>query len=65
MSPMGQKRTFWNVRPMSALPPKADIGTQSRNVRFVPCVDGCELARGIFTLQPWSVHVFGLFARFT
>jgi hypothetical protein len=21
---------------MSALPPKADIGTQSRNVRFVP-----------------------------
>src|SRR6516225_3831401 len=24
---------------MSALPPKADIGTQSRNVRFVPIAD--------------------------
>ena len=24
---------------MSALPPKADIGTQSRNVRFVPKAD--------------------------
>ena len=26
---------------MSALPPKADIGTQSRNVRFVPKADSC------------------------
>jgi len=28
---------------MSALPPKADIGTQSRDVRFVPKADigGC------------------------
>jgi hypothetical protein len=26
MSAMGQKQTFSNVRPMSALPPKADIG---------------------------------------
>ena len=25
--------------PMSALPPKADIGTQSRDVRFVPKAD--------------------------
>jgi hypothetical protein len=24
---------------MSALPPKADMGTQSRNVRFVPDAD--------------------------
>jgi len=24
---------------MSALPPEADIGTQSRNVRFVPIAD--------------------------
>jgi hypothetical protein len=36
MSALGQKRTFRNVRSMSALPPKADIGTQSRDVRFVP-----------------------------
>ena len=34
---------------MSALPPKADIGTEPRDVRFVPCVDGSELARDIFT----------------
>ena len=27
---------FWH---MSALPPKADIGTQSSNVRFVPIAD--------------------------
>src|SRR6516165_2280241 len=26
MSALGQKRTFTQVRPMSALPPKADIG---------------------------------------
>ena len=26
---------------MSALPPKADIGIQSRNVRFVPKADSC------------------------
>ena len=28
---------------MSALPPKADIGTQSRNVRFVPKADIAKL----------------------
>src|SRR6516225_3474895 len=36
MSALGQKRTLAHLRLMSALPPKADIGTQSRNVRFVP-----------------------------
>ena len=36
---LGQKRTSPDVRPMSALPPKADIGTQSWNVRFVPKAD--------------------------
>jgi hypothetical protein len=39
MSALGQKRTFEFVRAMSALPPKADIGTQSRNVRYVPRAD--------------------------
>ena len=29
---------------MSALPPKADIGTQSANVRFVPKADSCTAA---------------------
>src|SRR6516165_4760762 len=41
---------------MSALPPKADIGYACRDVRFVPCVDGSELARRIFTSQSWSVQ---------
>jgi hypothetical protein len=39
MSALGQKQTFPNVRPMSALPPKADIATRSRNVRYVPKAD--------------------------
>jgi integrase-like protein/Arm domain-containing DNA-binding protein len=38
-------------RDMSALPPKADIDRACRDVRFVPCVDGSELARTIFTSQ--------------
>ena len=39
MSALGQKRTSEVVQSMSALPPKADIGTQSRNVCFVPKAD--------------------------
>jgi hypothetical protein len=30
---------------MSALPPKADIGTKLRNVRFVPKADSCGAAQ--------------------
>ena len=34
---------------MSALPPIADIGTQSRNVRFVPKADICSAVKfGLF-----------------
>jgi len=36
---LGQKRTSTHVRGMSDLPPKADIGTQPHNVRFVPKAD--------------------------
>jgi hypothetical protein len=36
MSALGQKRTLKRLRPMFALPPKADIETQSHDVRFVP-----------------------------
>ena len=43
MSASGQKQTSAHVHAMSALPPKADIGTQSRNVRFVPKADIQEL----------------------
>src|SRR6516225_45270 len=39
MSALGQKQTFNDSCPMSALPPKADIGTRSRNVRYVPKAD--------------------------
>jgi hypothetical protein len=39
MSALGQKQTSEHVRLMSALPPKADIGTQPRDVRFVPIAD--------------------------
>ena len=45
MSALGQKQTSRLLRAMSALPPKADIGTQSRNVRFVPKAD---IAPGLF-----------------
>jgi hypothetical protein len=39
MSALGQKQTSQHLRAMSALPPKADIGTQPLNVRFVPKAD--------------------------
>jgi hypothetical protein len=39
MSALGQKQTLKRIPLMSALPPKADIGTQSWNVRFVPKAD--------------------------
>jgi hypothetical protein len=39
MSALGQKQTF-DWRPlMSSLPPKADIGERSWDVRFVPIAD--------------------------
>jgi hypothetical protein len=39
MSALGQKQTSEHDWIMSALPPKADIGTQPRNVCFVPKAD--------------------------
>jgi len=39
MSALGQKQTWRHILLMSALPPKADIGTQPRHVRFVPKAD--------------------------
>ena len=39
MSALGQKQTLAHLRVMSALPPKADIETQPRDVRFVPKAD--------------------------
>jgi hypothetical protein len=39
MSALGQKRTWQQVRLMSALPPKADIDRARRDVCFVPKAD--------------------------
>jgi hypothetical protein len=39
MSALGQKRTFRIALAMSALPPKADIHCDGRNVRFGPEAD--------------------------
>src|SRR5690348_12833787 len=52
MSALGQKRTLGHVRAMSALPPKADIGTQPRDVRFVPQTDSCTAANSDATRSP-------------
>src|SRR5215831_9895585 len=40
----------------SDLPSKADIDRRDGHVRFVPCVDGSELARLFCTLAGWSVQ---------
>jgi hypothetical protein len=39
MSALGQKRTFAAQTGMSALPPKADMCSATRHVRFVPKAD--------------------------
>ena len=39
MSGLGQKQTSKCFRPMSALPPKADMVRHNRDVRFVPKAD--------------------------
>jgi hypothetical protein len=39
MSALGQKQTLRGVRPMSALPLKADIDEHDEHVRFVPMAD--------------------------
>jgi hypothetical protein len=42
MSALGHKRTSKHFRPMSALPPKADMVQHNRDVRFVPIADIAE-----------------------
>ena len=39
MSALGQKQTFAVQYAMSALPPKADMCSATRHVRFVPIAD--------------------------
>jgi hypothetical protein len=47
MSALGQKQTSKRVQSMSALPPKADIGTPPRDVHFVPEADIAPLIRSL------------------
>jgi hypothetical protein len=56
MSALGQKQTSDYRLLMSALPPKADIGTQSRNVRFVPIADSFVAAISAEPHREWSCH---------
>ena len=44
-SALGQKRTLGMVRPMSAIPPKADIAERDRHDRFAPIADIRPLIR--------------------
>jgi hypothetical protein len=47
MSALGQKQTLQDVHSMSALPPKADIETQSRDVRIVPKADKVQFSNKV------------------
>jgi len=45
--------------PMSALPPKADIGTQSWNVRFVPKADILRRSKIVLFVASHSIAASG------
>jgi hypothetical protein len=63
MSALGQKQTSTHVHVMSALPPKADIETQSRDVRFVPKADvssRSKTARYSITLSAVTSNLSGI-----
>ena len=45
MSALGQKQTLGDVRPMSALPLKPDIGERDCHVRSVPKPESCGVAK--------------------
>ena len=48
MSALGHKRTFAVQKGMSALPPKADMCSATRDVRFVPIADSCMQQTSLF-----------------
>jgi hypothetical protein len=64
MSQMGHLQTFGEPNRMSALPPKADIGTQSRNVRFGPIAEvGPTQVRQLFSIRYGLLVRTGLHGR--
>ena len=63
MSALGQKQTLEYVRDMSALPPKADIGTQPCDVRFVPKADSCTAAIELCSITSSASNCIVLMSR--
>ncbi len=61
-----ENQRFGQGLSMSVSERLTDSNQPSRQVRKVPCVDGSELARRIFTFAGVGrcSHVFGLLARF-
>ena len=58
MSALGQKQTFAMQKSMSALPPKADMCSATRHVRYVPIADiahgkGAVDAAPVQFTKPW------------
>src|SRR5215471_170719 len=62
MSALGQKQTFTYLGPMSALPPKADIETQPRDVRFVPLTSDLRLDAPQQSLLRYSMRPAAAYA---
>jgi hypothetical protein len=64
MSALGHKRTFCDAGAMSALPPKADIRSAARDVRYGPIADICicSLDDDVHALQKsvWDTQAYGL-----
>ena len=56
MSHVGQRRSSNDVCVTSPITPTAAQKPTFRHFAFVPCVDGSELARKIFTSRCWSVQ---------
>ena len=48
MLALGQKRRLKRLRPMSVLPPKADIAEHGRHVRYVPKADIATMQQQIY-----------------
>jgi hypothetical protein len=68
MSALGHKRTLRRIRPMSALPPKADMAQHARNARsgLIQCnkkdpysiTSSAETSSVFGTAKPRAVAVF-------
>ena len=58
MSVLGQKQTSCDAGAMSALPPKADMCSATRYVRFVPIADISAFA--VKAPTPTGLHQFSL-----